>query len=413
MSTYEARIKRVSDCVALQEPDRVPVVPVLQCYPVYHAGYTMKEVLYNFDKGAESFLKFANEYQPDYIFGHPYIHMGMGQILELMQPKTCTWAGAPGTPIGENSIHQFIEFPVLLDKEMDFFEKDYSGWLIEKGFPGISKLLESFGAFGISRMGPMYDLSMLASRFNNPDIRKTIETLWKIDDMKQALNVKYAELDNDLEGAGFPIWSKGFAAVPYDAYSDFYRGSIEAMVDLYENEDLVKAFCKTQLEYTLDAVRAQGQFLKGKWVFMALHKGMDGFMSDEHYRKFYWKDLQIIIEEIIKNGMTPYIYTEGPYDSRLECLKEVEKGKVVYHFEECDMINAKKVLGDIACIAGGFPVYLLDYGTKQEVIDECKRLIDGCAPGGGFIFETSCGIDNAKPENLEAMMETVKTYGKY
>jgi hypothetical protein len=66
----------------------------------------------------------------------------------------------------------------------------------------------------------------------------------------------------------------------------------------------------------------------------------------------------------------PYIYTEGGYDTRLECLKEVPKGKVLYHFEKVDMIKAKKILGDTACISGGFPVYLLDHGTKQQVIDE-------------------------------------------
>ena len=110
--------------------------------------------------------------------------------------------------------------------------------------------------------------------------------------------------------------------------------------------------------------------------------------------------------------MVPYIYTEGKYDSRLECLKEVPAGKVVYHFEEVDMAQAKKILGDTACISGGFPVYLLDYGTKEQVVNEAKRLIDTCAVGGGFIFETSCGMDLAKRENVEALMDTVRNYGK-
>ena len=65
-----------------------------------------------------------------------------------------------------------------------------------------------------------------------------------------------------------------------------------------------------------------------------------------------------------------------------------------------------------AGIAGGFPPYLLNYGTKQQVIDECKRLIDACAPGGGFIFETAYGMDYAKEENVEAMFDTVRNYGK-
>ena len=146
---------------------------------------------------------------------------------------------------------------------------------------------------------------------------------------------------------------------------------------------------------------------------MALHKGMDGFMSDEHYAEFYWKHLQKIIEAIIEADKVPYIFTEGKYNTRLEFLKDVPKGKVLYHFETVDMARAKKILGDTACIAGGFPTPLLTVGTKQEVIDECKRLIDICAPGGGFIFETASGLDNVKTENVEAMFQTVREYGVY
>ena len=118
---------------------------------------------------------------------------------------------------------------------------------------------------------------------------------------------------------------------------------------------------------------------------MPLHKGMDGFMGDEQYRNYYWRHLQKIIEEIIDSGHVPHIYTEGKYNSRLDCLAEVPKGKVFYHFEEVDMAEAKKKLGDVACIAGGFRATLLEWGTKQEVIDECKRLLDICAPGGGLL----------------------------
>ena len=186
----------------------------------------------------------------------------------------------------------------------------------------------------------------------------------------------------------------------------------DACADLYERPEEVMSYCEEQLAGTLQMIKFQGMVMPGKHVFMALHKGMDGFMSDEHYREFYWNHLQIIINAIIDAGMVPYIYTEGKYNTRLECLKEVPKGKVIYHFEEVDMAEAKRVLGDTATISGGFPVYLLDYGTKEQVIDECKRLIDVCAPGGGFIFETSCGMDLAKRENVEAMVETVRTYGK-
>ena len=119
------------------------------------------------------------------------------------------------------------------------------------------------------------------------------------------------------------------------------------------------------------------------------------------------------IRELIDAGKVPYIYTEGRYDSRLDCLSEVPPGKVLYHFEQVDMVEAKRILGDTACIAGGFPTPLLTFGTKQQVIDECKRMIDDCAPGGGFIFHTKSALTYSKPENVEAMFQTVREYGVY
>ena len=153
-------------------------------------------------------------------------------------------------------------------------------------------------------------------------------------------------------------------------------------------------------EQTIAMIKASKGHNDGTQVFMALHKGMDGFMSDEHYREYYWSHLQQIIAAIVEANKIPYIFTEGKYNSRLECLKEVEPGKTLYHFEEVDMVEAKKVLGDVACITGGFDNTLLTFGTEQQVIDACKKMLDDCAPGGGFIFQTKSSlVGDAKQEN--------------
>lgn len=44
---------------------------------------------------------------------------------------------------------------------------------------------------------------------------------------------------------------------------------------------------------------------------------------------------------LIDMGVTPYIYTEGRYNTRLEQLADIPKGKVIYHFETADMERAK------------------------------------------------------------------------
>ena len=86
------------------------------------------------------------------------------------------------------------------------------------------------------------------------------------------------------------------------------------------------------------------------------------------------------------------------------------EGKVIYHFEDVNMKEAKSKLGGIACISGNLSASLLEFGKKQEVIDYCKYLIDTCAPGGGYIFDTNAVLGNAKRENFDAMFEVFETY---
>jgi len=144
-----------------------------------------------------------------------------------------------------------------------------------------------------------------------------------------------------------------------------------------------------------------------------MHKGMDAFMNDSQYREFYWDTLIRLITGLIGMGYTPWLYTEGKYDSRLECLAEVPVGRVWIHFENVDIAEAKRIVGKHACISGGMRADLLMRGTVGQVKDEVKRVLDICAPGGGYIFDFSESMENCKPENVEAVFETVRSYGKY
>jgi uroporphyrinogen-III decarboxylase len=44
----------------------------------------------------------------------------------------------------------------------------------------------------------------------------------------------------------------------------------------------------------------------------------------------------------------------------------------------------------------------------------CKKLIDVVGKGGGFILDGAIGIpDEARPENVRAMVDTTREYGVY
>jgi uroporphyrinogen-III decarboxylase len=84
------------------------------------------------------------------------------------------------------------------------------------------------------------------------------------------------------------------------------------------------------------------------------------------------------------------------------------------HFEESNDIEMlKREVGATNCISGIYPARLLVTGTKQQVVDEAKRIMDVFAPGGGYVFDFDGGVYDAKRENVEALFECIKDYGKY
>ena len=410
---YLEKVKRVEDAIALKEPDQIPIKPSPAIFPVLDAGFTVAESIYDesLEKYRKAIFKYLNDFDPDCGIGVGNNYAGQGHLMELISPKNMRWAGMPGNLIDDNSIQQYIEYPFLEDDEFDEFFSDRTGWTINKALPRSSTITESFEKLKIVSI--MGGIRGVAASFSQPEVKKTIQRLWEIDEKYKEFDARAAAFAKEVEDAGYPIFIGGGAAVPFDAYSDGLRGTLNSLADIYERPEDVERYIEEFHEQQLERIRATKGIGDGKHVFMALHKGMDGFMRDDTYERFYWRHLKEIIETIIEAGKVPYIFTEGKYNTRLKFLAEVPKGKVFYHFETVDMAEAKKILGDVACISGGLSAKIMNFGTKQEVIDETKRIIDACAPGGGFIFETACGLDYCSHENVEAMFDTVRNYGKH
>jgi len=101
------------------------------------------------------------------------------------------------------------------------------------------------------------------------------------------------------------------------------------------------------------------------------------------------------------------------WTDRLHYLLELPKGKIYLHMDErTDIFKAKEILGGHMCIEGNLKPSLFTIGTPNMVEKQAKEIIDGCADGGGLIVGS--GIpDDAKLENLKALCDTCKTYGKY
>jgi uroporphyrinogen-III decarboxylase len=75
----------------------------------------------------------------------------------------------------------------------------------------------------------------------------------------------------------------------------------------------------------------------------------------------------------------------------------------------------KETLGNTMCFWGNVPASLLVTGKPSEVDDYVKELIDMLGENGGLIVDGAVeGVPpESKPENVEAMTETVFKFGVY
>jgi uroporphyrinogen-III decarboxylase len=191
---------------------------------------------------------------------------------------------------------------------------------------------------------------------------------------------------------------------------DTLRGTLGVMMDIYRHPEELKEACERLTPFMVKsgvaACKATGHIMP----FIPLHKGADGFMSDEQFRTFYWPTLRKLIIGLVNEGCVPQLFAEGAYNQRLETICDVPKGKTVWWFDLTDMDRAKKTVGQVACIAGNVPVSLLCTVTTDDVQAYCKNLMDVTGRDGGFIFSTGAGMQGAKPENVKTMIDFAKRY---
>jgi len=413
---YQERLKRFNDAMALTEPDRVPCAPHCGTYFATNAGYTMAEIVYDVGKAKDAAFKYMDRYEPDLAMSIANLHPGRGPLKEKLGVKWLQWAGQPGSNIDINSMHQFIEKPYLAEDEYPELIGDFTGWLIKKYLPQGYKAMEPFAKLDFYGMTKGLDIAFECIPFADPEFQSSLKALCEVGEAAKALLDEYKAYDLEIAERGYPIPYVSVTEAPFDQLSDGLRGTMGVMLDLYAQPENVLAaieqFTPRAISCVTDNVKPSAD--STNLVFMPLHKGMDGFMSDEHYRKFYWDSLFRVVNALIEAGLTPLLYSEGKYDSRVECMMDLPKGKTFIHFEDADMSRVKKLLGNVACLSGGISSHMLAYDTKEQVVEKVKRNMDILAPGGGFIFDLGDTIEStAKPENVEAMFDTVKAYGKY
>ncbi len=409
-TAYKKAVERFRNIALLEKlPDRIPVMALGTFMQTELYGVTPYEAMYDVDKMLATQMRFLNDFKPDY-GGAPAL-IGSGKILEILDYKQYKW---PGHNLPKDSGYQYVEGEYMMADEYDAFIDDPSDFWVRKFLPRMCGALGGLGM--ISPWTDMWEVVTVSPQmipFGIPPVQAALKAMLDAGNEAMAWIQKIGAFDAKQAAMGFPgIWG-GASKAPFDILADTLRGTRAIMIDMYRQpEKLEKALERVVPLAISQGVR--GADMSGvPTVFMPLHKGADGFMSDAQFKRFYWPSFKATVLGLAEEGIVAFPFCEGGYNSRLEYLKELPKYSSFWLFDRTDMVKAKEAIGDKIGIAGNVPAGLMLTGTPDDVKAYCKNLIDTVGKGGGYMMSWGTALDEGKADTIHAVIDYTKEYGVY
>jgi len=367
------RKERVEAVIALEKPDRVPVMPLTVSFPIRHRGMTQGEAWRDLDKafqatvdtfedlGGFDMLPKTNVYWP--MLGGKFANAPVRNLI-------------PGRELPEDAIAQ-------IDERELFAREDYDriaslGWnaFWEEHYPTVAN--------------------------------KSLERLTVV---QNALLERYCREKKICEERGIPVMLGAAIDSVLMAFS-LSRTLTQFTMDLFEIPDKVQAAmdasCDDLIQNALDTLA----ITKGEVAFIVLERGSGAIYRLELFERFEWPYLKRYVDAFVSKGITPWLHLDTDWGLNLPYFKELPRGKCVADLDgHTNIFKAKEILGGHMCISGDVRADLLTLGKPDQIHEYCQRLIDEVGRGGGFFLTTGCECPvDAKFENVKMMVEVAKTY---
>jgi uroporphyrinogen-III decarboxylase len=409
---YKQRVQRFIDAYNVEEPDRVPVSVQVGAMPAYMYGIDYYTAMRDYDKTVEAWVKFNEEHSADLdCYSTPAI-MTPGKVYDHLDYKLYSYPGH-GLPTDAQGV-QFVEGEYMKKDEYDALIRNPSDYWMRVYMPRAFGALKSF-----TTLSPFTDFvempAMKLVPFTRPEVQAGFQAL--IDAGKELSNwlKMISQFSSRSIALGYPQSAMGaFCKAPFDTLGDTLRGTRGIMMDMYRQPEKLLEAMDVMADLTIESTISSLNAVKGFKATFPLHKGADGWMSDKQFDTLYWPPLKKVINALIEEGILVNLFAEGSYNTRLESVNEFPKGAVTWLFDKTDIVKAKKILGDKCCISGNVPSSAIVTWEPQRVKDLCRNLIEECGKGGGYILSPgAAGIDEAKLENIKAMVSAAREFGVY
>lgn len=171
---------------------------------------------------------------------------------------------------------------------------------------------------------------------------------------------------------------------PLDHLFDYFRGFRGTLTDLRRHPDKVQAALDAIWEYRCaDMVLHPYDATKG-FPFQPCH--IPAYLSPKQFKELYWPYEKKLIEWVAASGGKICLAMEGHWENILDCFLDVPKDSVVLSVDDDDFLKVHERLGNHQILVGGLKAADTRLKKFEDIKDNIKRVIDTCAPGGGFLF---------------------------
>jgi uroporphyrinogen-III decarboxylase len=358
------RLQRILKAVALERPDRVPVVLEYSGFAAHVTGTPMAEFLrdpeLNLKIMIEAFHRAGAADAVNYGAFWPYglCHAFMSKVR------------VPGVELPAGAMWQVVETELMTRADYDR--------LIAAGWPAYS------GDFIRNRILDDAPPEYLPPQRRFPDVRAA----W--------------------QAAGVPVLSGGDVTTPFEVLCGsrslpcFFR-------DLIEIPDKVEAAMEVIVPHLAGEAIGRAKTRGYPAVWVGGWRSAPCLLSPAMWERFAWTYFRRLVAEVTDAGLIALLHLDSDWTRELSRFKELPRGKCIMALDGAtEIFKARAVLDGHMVIMGDVPATMLFTGDPQTVHAYCTRLIRELGPEG-FILHSGCDIPaNARLENVQAMVAAAR-----
>lgn len=194
---------------------------------------------------------------------------------------------------------------------------------------------------------------------------------------------------------------------------------MEVATAFFERPHEMHQVAKRNVEQALQrAKRLHEQYGIDGFALCADYAFNDGpFLSPRMFREFVTPYLKELIVGYRAMGLYTIKHTDGNIMPILDQIVEARPHglhSIDSQAKEMDLAKVKRLVDGRLCLLGGVQCSLLQTGTEQQVIENCKYALRHGMPGGGYIYATTNVAFKGLPlERYLLMLEIRDRYGWY